>query len=74
MQAVQNLAGVRGESGEDLWTAAAHAHQANRRLWVCLGLGVKDQIGGIYLGFPSRWYVVSVSAALAVVDAGPVSV
>jgi hypothetical protein len=53
VQTIQNLARVCSESSEDFRAGASHAHEANARLGVCLGLAVEDEVGGIGLRLPS---------------------
>jgi hypothetical protein len=73
VQAVEDLANVCRQRREDLWGIAAHAHEANRGLWVRASFCGEDQVHGILLCFPSRGYVVAISARFAVVDPAEVS-
>jgi hypothetical protein len=53
VQAIQDLSRVGGESREYFGTGASHAHKANARFGVCLGLAVEDEVGGIGLRLPA---------------------
>lgn len=50
VQTAQDLAIVGGQGHQNLWAFAAHSHQANRRLWVCLGLCGVEQRDSVGLG------------------------
>ena len=68
MQAVQDLAGVGGEGGEDFGAVAAHAEQAAGGFGVGLRFGVEDEVGGVPLRLPARGKVVAVAGGFGVVD------
>jgi hypothetical protein len=53
VQTIQDLSRVRCESSEYFWTRASHAHKADARFGVCLGLAVEDEVGGIGLRLPA---------------------
>ena len=74
VQAVEDLAGVGGQGGEDFGAGAAHGHEADGGFGVGLCFAVEDEVGGVGLRVPAGGDVVAVTAGLAVVDAGVVSV
>lgn len=51
VQAIQNLAHVGRQGGEDLGATAAHAHETDRRLRIRLDLGREDEVDGVLLRF-----------------------
>lgn len=53
VKTVQDLTRVGRQSSEDLGARASHAHETDAGLGVCLGLAVKDEVGGIGLRLPS---------------------
>jgi hypothetical protein len=53
VQTIQHLANVRCQGREDLWGVASHAHEADRRFWVCTSLRGEDHVDGVLLCFPS---------------------
>lgn len=67
MQALQDLALVRCERRQHLRALAAHAHQADRRLWVARDDILKKDIDGVALRVVAGRCIVAVPAALAVV-------
>lgn len=68
VQAVEDLAGVGGEGGEDFGAGAAHGHEADAALGVGLRFAVEDEVDGVGLRVPARGHVVAVAAGLGVVD------
>ena len=74
VQAVEDLAGVGGQGGEDFGAGAAHGHEADGGFGVGLCFAVEDEVGGVGLGVPAGGDVVAVAAGFAVVDAGVVLV
>lgn len=67
VQPIENLANVCGKRCEDLWLVAAHAHKADRRLWIRICFRGEDEVHGVGLGFPPGGYVVAVATGFAVV-------
>jgi hypothetical protein len=53
VQTIQDLSRVGSESGEDFRAGASHAHEADARFGVCLGLALEDEVGGIGLRIPA---------------------
>ena len=58
VHAVQDLSFFRRQRDKYLGAFAAHAHQADRRFWVGVGLMPKNLAHRIALGLPSRGSVV----------------
>jgi hypothetical protein len=67
VEALENLALVCRESNEDLGPLTAHAHEANRGLGISLHDMLEDDVHCVGLGFESRWLVISIPTAFAVV-------
>jgi hypothetical protein len=53
VQTIQDLSRVGGEGSEDFRAGASHAHEADARFGVCVGLAVEDEVGGIGLRLPA---------------------